>query len=624
MFGIKDMNIGKKIIIAPAIAVLFLLILAIFSNNALKSDKNTLNEIVQVKFELYKTSSKLLSDINLYNSILYKVFSYATGKYEQFMIDEQLVLLDKLKITITKDMDNFLKAPYLSEANKKSIESVNKELIEYNLTIRDAVDMLSVDLGMATPMLSVTDEIFLKINQQLNAINTTANEQNKSSYESALEKINSTIYTLYTLVIVVLVILFFVILAITNSIKQPLQKFQNGLLEFFRYLNQETNESRLIDIDSRDELGIMAKEVNRNILNTNDTIQKDRLVVESAIKCANEAKKGHLNARIEGTTTNPSLSELKDVINQMLEATESNIKKAMNILSLYTNYDYRAKINISNLDGDLKALCVDINNLGIAITSMLVENKKIGLVLSSNAENLSNNVEKLTESANMQAASLEETAAAIEQITANMQNSSQNIVKMTTYANEVSSSVAIGQDLASRTALSMDEINTQTKAIADSISIIDQIAFQTNILSLNAAVEAATAGEAGKGFAVVAAEVRNLASRSAEAAREIKDLVVNATNKANEGKNISNEMIQGYEKLNNNIHNTLSLINEVSRSSKEQFSAMEQINDTVNNLDNVTQQNAASASEANKVAREVNEIAEKVVEHTNEKEFEGK
>ena len=296
----------------------------------------------------------------------------------------------------------------------------------------------------------------------------------------------------------------------------------------------------------------------------------------------------------------------------------------MNILSLYTNYDYRAKINISNLDGDLKALCVDINNLGIAITSMLVENKKIGLVLSSNAENLSNNVEKLTESANMQAASLEETAAAIEQITANMQNSSQNNVKMTTYANEVSSSVAIGQDLASRTALSMDEINTQTKAIADSISIIDQIAFQTNILSLNAAVEAATAGEAGKGFAVVAAEVRNLASRSAEAAREIKDLVVNATNKANEGKNISNEMIQGYEKLNNNIHNTLSLINEVSRSSKEQFSAMEQINDTVNNLDNVTQQNAASASEANKVAREVNEIAEKVVEHTNEKEFEGK
>ena len=624
MFGIKDMNIGKKIIIAPAIAVLFLLILAIFSNNALKSDKNTLNEIVQVKFELYKTSSKLLSDINLYNSILYKVFSYATGKYEQFMIDEQLVLLDKLKITITKDMDNFLKAPYLTEANKKSIESVNKELIEYNLTIRDAVDMLSVDLGMATPMLSVTDEVFSKINKKLSTVNIIADEQNKLSYSNALKKIDSTLYSLYTLVVFALIILVAIVFVITNSIKIPLQKFQDGLIEFFKYLNQETKDSKLIEIDSKDELGLMASIVNENILNTNKSIERDRTLVDSAIKCANEAKKGLLNTRIEGETNNISLNELKNVINQMLGAIESNIKNAMKVLSSYTNYDYRNKININGLEGDIKDLCNDVNNLGLAITSMLQENKKIGLVLSSNADILSNNVSKLTASANSQAASLEETAAAIEEITANMQNSSQNITKMTSYANEVSSSVEIGQKLASKTAVSMDEINEQTQAIADSITIIDQIAFQTNILSLNAAVEAATAGEAGRGFAVVAQEVRNLASRSAEAAKEIKELVINATNKANEGKVISSEMIQGYEKLNSNIHNTLSLINEVSSSSKEQFNAMEQINDTVNNLDRVTQQNAVSAEEANKVAREVNDIAEKVVAYTQEKEFEGK
>ena len=614
MFGIKNMNIGKKIIVAPAIAVLFLIILAIFSNNALKSDKHTLNEIVQVKFELYKTSSKLLSDINLYNSILYKVFSYATGKYEQFMIDEQLVLLDKLKITISKDMDNFLKAPYLTEVNKKSIESVNKELIEYNLTIRDAVDMLSVDLGMATPMLSVTDEIFLKINEQLNAINKIANEENKSSYLAALEKIDSTIYTLYALIIIALIVLFFVILAITNSIKDPLQKFQNGLLEFFKYLNQETSESKLIDINSTDELGIMAKEVNRNILNTNESIQKDRLVVESAIKCANEAKKGLLNTRIEGITRNPSLNELKDVINQMLEATESNIKKAMNILSLYTNYDYRKKIDISGLDGDLKALCTDINNLGIAITSMLVENKKIGLVLSSNAENLSKNVEKLTESANMQAASLEETAAAIEQITANMQNSSQNIVKMTSYANEVSSSVVIGQDLASRTALSMDEINTQTNAIADSITIIDQIAFQTNILSLNAAVEAATAGEAGKGFAVVAQEVRNLASRSNDAAKNITERIALI-------QNLVKNSLDSIHEIDDTISDISTISKEISLSMSEQKQnssivsqnakdGSESLNEVTKNMRDVVLSTQNTLTEAQKTQDSSNSLVE--------------
>jgi methyl-accepting chemotaxis protein len=624
MFGINNMKIGKKIVVGPAIAMVFLLVLAFFSNSALKSDKETLTEIVQVKFELYKSSSKILSDVNLFNSVLYKVFSYAADGYEKALIDEQIVNLESSKTTIVKDMEALLKAEYLTQEERKNIEDVNKDLVEYNLTVRDAIDMLSVDLGMATPMLSVTDEVFSKINKKLKAINTMADEENKLSYINALDKINSTLYSLYTLVIVALIILIVVVFLITNSIKTPLQKFQDGLVEFFKYLNQETKESKLIEINSTDELGLMASVVNENIVNVNRAIEKDRTLVDSAIKCANEAKKGLLNSRIEGETNNTSLNELKNVINQMLGEVENNIKNAMKVLSLYTNYDYRSKINISGLEGDIKALCNDVNNLGLAITSMLQENKKIGLVLSSNADVLSNNVSKLTTSANSQAASLEETAAAIEEITANMQNSSQNITKMTSYANEVSSSVEIGQKLASKTAISMDEINVQTQAIADSITVIDQIAFQTNILSLNAAVEAATAGEAGRGFAVVAQEVRNLASRSAEAAKEIKELVINATNKANEGKVISSEMIQGYEKLNSNIHNTLSLINEVSSSSKEQFNAMEQINDTVNNLDRVTQQNAVSAEEANKVAREVNDIAEKVVAYTQEKEFEGK
>ena len=122
MFGIKNMKIGKKIIVGPAIAMLFILILALFSNSALKSDKNTLNEIVQVKFELYKSSSKILSDVNLFNSVLYKIFSYASDKYEQALIDEQIVILENLKKTITNDMEDFLKATYLTEEEKKNIE----------------------------------------------------------------------------------------------------------------------------------------------------------------------------------------------------------------------------------------------------------------------------------------------------------------------------------------------------------------------------------------------------------------------------------------------------------------------------------------------------------------------
>lgn len=625
MLGMNNMKIGKKVLIAPSIAIIFLVVLAIFSNSALKSDKETLNVIVQDKFELYKASSRLLIDVDLFNSVLYKVFSYATGGYEQSQVDEQINILNKINITMNKDMKLLSKlSSALDAKTKKIIKDVEKNIKEYNLTVADAMDMLSVDVGMATPMLSVTDEVFLKLNYQLDLMYVQADKESKDSYDLALKNIDSTLNALYILSIVAIALSIFIALVVNKSILTPLKKFQGGLLNFFSYLNKDKDTAELIELGTTDELGEMADAVNENITKIKEGMDNDRSLVDSAISCANEAKKGFLNVRINGDTSNPSLNELKDVINEMISEIESNVKNAMGVLAKYTEYDYRPQACIIGLDGDLKALCEDVNNVGQAITSMLVENKNIGLTLASNSESLSTNVNNLTNSANTQAASLEETAAAIEEITANMQNSSEKIVQMTSYANEVSDSVSLGQDLASKTASSMDDINEQTQAIADSITVIDQIAFQTNILSLNAAVEAATAGEAGKGFAVVAQEVRNLASRSAEAAKEIKELVESATEKANDGKKISTNMIDGYEKLNGNIHNTLDLINEVSGSSKEQFNAMEQINDTVNNLDRVTQQNAASASEANKVAQEVNSIAEKVVANTDEKEFDGK
>ena len=409
----------------------------------------------------------------------------------------------------------------------------------------------------------------------------------------------------------------FTILIDVDSVKR-------GVENFFAFINFERNDIELIKVDSNDELGMMSKIINKNIEETKANIQKDRALIADTIRVANLINKGHLDSRIQLDSNNPALNELKDIINEMLHTLNTNVEKILKVLTSYSKLDFRPKLDENDLEGIIQELEKDVNILGEVITETLLENKRIGLVLSKNAKTLSDNMKGIATAANSQAASLEETAASLEEITSNITNNTQTTSKMADYGNKVKESITLGQKLANKTVSSMEEINTQTSAINEAITIIDQIAFQTNILSLNAAVEAATAGEAGKGFAVVAQEVRNLASRSAEAAKDIKTLVENATTKANEGKGIADEMIKGYLELNKNISTTLELIDNVTTASKEQSTGMIQINDAVNNLDQITQINAQNASQANTIAQETLEISRDIIEHADAKEFNGK
>ena len=399
---------------------------------------------------------------------------------------------------------------------------------------------------------------------------------------------------------------------------------KRGVENFFAFINFEKDDIELIDVKSNDELGMMSKIINKNIEDTKANIQKDRALIADTIRVTNAINKGYLNTKIELGSNNPSLNELKDIINEMLETLNSNISNILKVLTSYSKLDFRPKLTQNNLEGIIKELENDVNILGDVITQTLLENKRIGITLSNNANILTKNMQEIASAANSQAASLEETAASLEEITSNITNNTQTTTQMASYGNKVKTSISLGQDLANKTVVSMEEINTQTSAINEAITIIDQIAFQTNILSLNAAVEAATAGEAGRGFAVVAGEVRTLASRSAEAAKQIKNLVENAQRKTQEGKDIASDMIKGYSQLNENITTTLELIQNVTTASKEQASGMIQINDAVNSLDQITQLNAQNASSANEIAQKTLVISNTIIEQADAKEFNGK
>ncbi|RXK06079.1 chemotaxis protein [Halarcobacter bivalviorum] len=442
-----------------------------------------------------------------------------------------------------------------------------------------------------------------------------------TAIEDKFAKIKTMIFTL--IIISILLVLFFSYY-ISNGLNKSILEFQTGLENFFKYLNKETDSIELLKNDSKDEVGTMSKVINQNIKNIEKELENEKSAITQVVDVMTEFEKGDLSQRINVNTSNKGLNELISVVNKMGATLESNINKVLDVLESFSNYDYRAKVSIDGIKAHLEKLSIGVNNLGDSTTKMLQDNKRNGLILQSSSSLLLSNVNNLNNASNTAAASLEETAAALEEITSTVNNNSEKMHQMSTLASDVTSSVSTGERLANKTTASMDEINDKVTAINEAITVIDQIAFQTNILSLNAAVEAATAGEAGRGFAVVAQEVRNLASRSAEAAKEIKTLVEDANIKANEGKTISNEMINGYSQLNSNISKTIELINEVSSASKEQQVGISQINDAVNSLDKQTQENASVASQTYEIATQTTKISEEIVEDADKKEFDGK
>jgi len=432
----------------------------------------------------------------------------------------------------------------------------------------------------------------------------------------------ATFSLIFTILVATLVVL--ALLYISRTISASLGAFEKGLVQFFLFVNNETKEVELLNDKNNDEIGKMAKIINKSITNTKINIEKDRALIDDATHVANKIKVGHLSTRITKESNTEELNELKNVINEMLENLNSNINNILSVLSSYATYNYLPKVDTQGIEGTILKLCTNVNTLGEATTQMLTSNKSIGLGLKGSADILVNNVEHLNTNANSTAASIEETAAALEEITATIISNNDSINKMSEYAEQVTTAVKKGESLANETTEAMDNLNEQVTSINDSIVLIDQIAFQTNILSLNAAVEAATAGEAGKGFAVVAQEVRNLASRSAEVAKEIKSLVENATAKASDGKHIADNMINGYSSLNENIQNTIEIINNVAEASKEQQAGIEQINDAVTQVDQQTQEIAMISAQTREIAEQTNVIADDIVHDADEKEFDGK
>ncbi|WP_326498584.1 methyl-accepting chemotaxis protein [Catenovulum adriaticum] len=339
---------------------------------------------------------------------------------------------------------------------------------------------------------------------------------------------------------------------------------------------------------------------------------KDR-TEEASIECEidnliQQAAEGDLSTRLDEHNKSGFALNLSKGLNRLVSIADGVIQDTVGMLDAMAHGNLTRRIE-GDYQGTFAKLKDDSNSTVAKLTEIIARVNQSATTVASGADEIAQGNADLSQRTEEQASSLEETASSMEEMTSTVKQNAENASVANQLASDARNKATAGGAVVKRAVEGMGEINQASKKIADIIGVIDEIAFQTNLLALNAAVEAARAGEQGRGFAVVAGEVRNLAQRSAEAAKEIKNLIRDSVAKVEDGAALVNESGDTLSEIVDAVEKVSQMIADISVASNEQSSGIEQVNKAITQMDEMTQQNAALVEQASAAGESMSEQA---------------
>jgi len=378
-----------------------------------------------------------------------------------------------------------------------------------------------------------------------------------------------------------------------------------GVIDSIAYVSNEHDKG---DIDADMDLNMFKGAYRTMAQGINEMVAGHIAVKKKAIACVKEFGEGNFDAPLE-----PFLGK-KAFISDIIEQVRANLKALIADTSMLAEAALDGRIqtraNANQHKGDFRKIVEGINATLETIVEPIITVKTAVDSISTAAKEISAGNADLSHRTEQQAASLEETASSMEELASTVKHNAENARQANQMALTASDVAVKGGSMVQQVVETMYSINESSRKIVDIISVIDGIALQTNILALNAAVEAARAGEQGRGFAVVASEVRNLAQRSAAAAKEIKGLIGASVEKVEDGSKLVSEAGKTMDEIVQSVKQVAGIISDIAVASEEQSAGINQINTAVSQMDDVTQQNAALVEQAAAAAESLEEQAE--------------